>query len=121
LFTVRAFLHWLEFLPESLGVGEKVTTAAGWPAWRDRAATGDLKRAEVELADTALVGYPADGMAYVFATVLLSDRDEPDQAMKSTADDAEVVTLLLEDDEWRIHSVGRMVSPSELGKIAYSW
>jgi hypothetical protein len=120
--TVRAFLYWLAALPESLEAGAKVMTSATWPAWRLRATTGDLTSLKAELADVGSeVHYPADGMAYVFA--LIPESGEHSEAAQADPNPTEgrAITLLFEGEEWRVHSVGPMVTPAELAKVPYSW
>jgi hypothetical protein len=48
-------------------------------------------------------------MAYVAAPTLHPDQDEA------------VIVTEEQDGEWRIHSVGGVLSPAQLGKTAYSW
>lgn len=67
------------------------------------------------------VRYPADGMAYVFAPVLHPDQHEDVRCMMATRIHAKIFTLLFEHGVWRIHDIGRMLPPAELGKTAYSW
>lgn len=45
LFCARTFLLWLNFLPESLDLGWRITTAQSWPEWREQALSGSLKSA----------------------------------------------------------------------------
>ena len=71
------------------------------------------------LITTAL--FAAEGMAFVCAPILHRDQDEVAAIAEPTQLYAKVVTLLLEADEWRVHVVGPMIAPAELGKTADSW
>lgn len=122
LFCARAFLLWVNFLPESLDVGERITTAQSWPVWREQALRGSLKDLHFKLANiSSVVRYPAEGMAFVFAPICQPDDDEPAATAKPNQRYVKVVTLLIEADEWRVHVVGSMISPASIAKIAYSW
>jgi hypothetical protein len=122
LYCTRTFLLWLDFLPESLDLGERITTAEAWPVWRQQALTGTLNNLRAKLGHmSTVVRYPADGMAFVCAPILHPDLDEPAAMSEPTRLYAKVVTLLLEADAWRVHVVGPMIPPAELGKTAYSW
>jgi hypothetical protein len=122
LFCARTFLLWLDFLPESLEVGERITTAEAWPVWREQASSGALSSLRGKLAHmSTVVRYPADDMAFVYAPILHPQENELAATNGPTRLYAKVVTLLFEGEEWRVHVVGPMVSPAELGKTAYSW
>lgn len=122
LTTVARFLEWLDLLPVALDAGEGIFTPDSWPIWRTSAIDGSLRRLSPELAHVSTkVRYPADGMAYVFAPILHPDQAEAVIIAAEQEAYIHVYTLLLEDDEWRLHSVGKMLSPEELGKTAYSW
>jgi hypothetical protein len=122
IFTVRAFKYWLDQLPDSLQVGERVTTEASWPAWREQARRGELEHLRVDLTHTSTkVRCPAQGMAYVFASRLSLQGGEDVMTLDPTELDGSVITLLLEADEWRVHSSGDVVEPIDLGLTAYSW
>jgi hypothetical protein len=118
LFTSRAFLYWLSVLPDAVNVGSLVMTAGVWPDWRERAVSGELAGLQIELTDASNdVWYPADGMAYVRAALRQSEVD----GARGMYSDGDVITVILDDDEWRVHSIGEMVSPASLEQIAYSW
>jgi hypothetical protein len=121
-YCARTFLLWLDFLPESLELGGRITTTEAWPVWREQALSGALSHLRQKLAHmSTVVQYPADGMAFVCAPILHPDRDELVVITDPTLLYAKVVTLLLEADAWRVHVIGPMIPPAELGKIAYSW
>lgn len=67
------------------------------------------------------VRYPADGMAYVFCLIAHPDQTERMSIGGPTYAWMHVVTLLEEEGEWRVHQVGEMASPAQVGKTAYSW
>jgi hypothetical protein len=121
--TVLAFRQWLGLLPLALDMGETLFTAAAWPTWRQQATDGTLDaHFRTELAHWSnKVRYPADDMAYVFAPVLHPDQDEPITITEPQKVYMLVYTLLREDGQWRLHSVGRMIPPADVGKTAYSW
>ncbi len=107
LFTSRAFLYWLSIISAAVDVGSLVTTAATWPQWHERAVNGDLAQLHLELVDASTsIALPADGMAYVYT---VRRRDNPVHIHGDV--EWEVITLILEEDEWRVHSTGDMVSP----------
>jgi hypothetical protein len=60
-------------------------------------------------------------MAYVIAPRLHPAHGEPLVITRPTEMFSLFFTLLFEDGRWRVHAVGPMVVPSELGKTAYSW
>jgi hypothetical protein len=118
LFTSRAFLYWLKVLAEAVDVGSLVTTAATWPDWRERAVNGELAGLHMALVDASSnVWHPADGMAYV----RVARRRDDSGVDTSGRIEWDVITLVDDGDEWRVHSVGDMVSPESIGKSAYSW
>jgi hypothetical protein len=122
LTVVGAFLRWLELLPVSVDMGERLFTHDSWPIWRESALDGSLRRLIREQTHcSTTVRYPADGMAYVVAPTLHPDQDEAFTVTEEQEMWAHVYTLLHEDGEWRIHSVGGVLSPAQLGKTAYSW
>jgi hypothetical protein len=101
---------------------QRVTTEASWPAWREQARRGDLAHLSVDLARTSpKVRCPSEGMAYVFAPRLDLEGDADVMTLDPTELDGSVITLLLEGEEWRVHSSGDMVDPIDLGLTAYSW
>ena len=121
LAVVNAFLEWFALLPLSVDMGQPLFTHDSWSTWRASSLDGSLRRLIREQTHfSTTVRYPADGMAYVAAPVL-----HPDQEAVTITEErqiwAHVYTLLHEDGEWRIHSVGAALSPAQLGKIAYSW
>jgi hypothetical protein len=120
--AARAFKPWIDQLPQSLQAGGSLTTVASWPRWREQALDGSLHRSRSDLAPAlSLVRYPADGIAYVIAPRLYPDHDEPVVITQPTQMLSLFFTLLFEDGRWRVHAVGPMVAPSDLGKTAYSW
>jgi hypothetical protein len=122
LAVVSAFLEWLELLPVSIDMGAPLFTRDSWPTWRASALDGSLRRLIREQTHcSTTVRYPADGMAYVAAPTLPPALDEAFTVTEEHEMRAHVYTLLHEDGEWRIHSVGRVLSPAQLGKTAYSW
>jgi hypothetical protein len=122
LLVVQAFLRWLEILPVAVDVGECLFTPDSWPIWRESALDGSLQRLiRKQTHWSTTVRYPADGMAYVAAPILHPDQDEAVLVTEEQLMPAHVYTLLHEDGEWKIHSVGGALSPAQLGKTAYSW
>ena len=68
------------------------------------------------------VRFRADGMAYVFYPITHPDQDEPILIDKPQKVYLNFVTLLLENEQWRVHDVGPvMIPPQDLGRQPYSW
>lgn len=100
---------------------QRVATEASWLAWREQARRGDLAHLSVDLAHTSpKVRCPAEGMAYVFAPRLDLEGDAVVMTLDPTELDGSVITLLLEGEEWRVHSSGDIVDPIDLGLSADS-
>lgn len=118
--TTMAFNAWAKGKAGRLEDGANVTTSASWPNCRAMAIDDKLKDALREVRHfSTTVRYPADGMAYVVAPIVHPDQDEPfEMAGKAYMN---FFTLVLENGVWKVHKVGAMVPPSDLGKGAYSW
>lgn len=116
-----AFSSWVGRLPEALDDGAKLTTSASWPTWRAHALDGSLQRAFREIHHFAShTRYPADGMAHVLLPVVHPDQDEILVVEQPTLAWVHIVTLLLEDGSWRVHSItSTFPPPEELGRVAY--
>jgi hypothetical protein len=99
-----------------------LVTKASLPAWTSAFRKGFRLPYlnELNLVSTK-VRYPADGMAYVFCLIAHPDQDEPITVEGPTQAWMHVVTLLEEDGEWKVHQIGEMASPEQVGKKAYSW
>jgi hypothetical protein len=101
---------------------QELVTEASWPTWRELVGRG-LDRGWL----TQLHGHmpkvrcPAEGMAYVFIPITHPDQDEPILFDKPQAIPMNIVTLLEEHGAWRVHAIGGMVPPQEVGLEAYSW
>lgn len=122
LAAVYAFWQWMEGLPWFLEVGEELTSAASWPNWREQATPTAVHQMRSDLAHvSSLVRYPADDMAYVLAPVLHPDQDEAVLITEPTPMYTYFFTLLFEEGKWKVHSIGPMVDPEVVGKVAYSW
>ncbi len=95
-----------------------------WPTWERMS----LKQRQ-ELARPLLhwldnVYYPAEGMAFVYCPLLHPDQDEPIEIPPGAVyTDPYVITLVEEDGDWRVHSIGvrNQTSPQTLGREPYSW
>ena len=73
------------------------------------------------LASSTTVRHPAPGMAFVFFLLSHPDQTEPFTIETETLASIEVVTLVYEEDvrDWRIHAVGAMGPPADLGLTAF--
>lgn len=122
LVAALRFIEWARQLPASIDDGSTLTTEASWSRWREQASDGTLTRWVTSgWGWSVKVRYPADGMAYVFCPHMHPEETEPVLIAARTAMKLDVITLLDEDGEWRVHSVGQMVPPSEVRRAAYSW
>jgi hypothetical protein len=100
----------------------ELVTVSSWLAWRELLQHGLDRGFLTELhGHMPKVRFPADGMAYVFIPVTHPDQDEPIVFDKPQAVPMNVVTLLEERGVWRVHAVGGMVPPQDLGRTPYSW
>lgn len=116
------FFEWARRLPAALEAGADITTTASWPRWRAAAVSGQLAQwMSVPRGLSLKVRYPADGIAYVTCPLTHPEQSESFVISGPTALPADIVTILDEQGEWRVHSVGEMVPPSSLGRTAYSW
>lgn len=119
-------MNWLEGAPEMAELGPELTTARSWsrawsamPAGRRRELARHLHNVMIP------VYYPADGMAYVKYCDFPSGK-EPQESIKIPPGgrypgEIWFVTLLLENDVWRVHGVGGAAPPQALGLAPYSW
>jgi hypothetical protein len=99
-----------------------LVTASSLQTWANAFRKGFTPQFLNELNHTSTkVRYPADGMAYVFVLVTHPDHTEPFVIDKPTPHPMNVVTLIEEGGQWRVHQVGVMASPAQVGKTAYSW
>jgi hypothetical protein len=120
--AAHAFNEWVRGLPSNLDAGEELVTRASWPTWRQAAAEGSLTRLGQELTHlSTTIRYPAVEMAYAFAPIMHPDQDEPIAIEGKQSMWINVITLLLEDEQWKVHQVGEMLPPAAIGKTAYSW
>jgi hypothetical protein len=73
------------------------------------------------LACSTLVRHPAQGMAFVFFLVAHPDQTEPFTIERETLASVQVLTLVYDHEihDWRVHALGAMVSPSDLGLVAF--
>jgi hypothetical protein len=73
------------------------------------------------LATSTTVRHPAPGMAYVMLLLTHPDQTEAFTIDKETLVSAEVVSLLYDQEihDWRVHSVGGMAPPSDVGLVAF--
>ncbi len=74
------------------------------------------------LACSTLVRHPAPGMAFVMFVVAHPDQTEAFIIERETQVSAQVVTLLYDHDihDWRVHAVGAIVPPPDVGKVAFT-
>jgi hypothetical protein len=108
--------------PTRLDELRDLVTAASWPVWQERFARGFDRALIVELrGGLKKVRHPADGMAYVFWPAVHPDQVDPVLYDRPQSIAMNVVTLLEENGGWRVHELGRMVPPQEIGLEAYSW
>jgi putative PIN family toxin of toxin-antitoxin system len=122
LVAALQFLEWMHQLPANAGAGAELTTRDSWPNWVQAASDGTLTRwIEAGWGWSTKVRYPADGMAYVFCPASHPDQTEPVLIEGPTAMRLEVITLFDEDGQWKVHALGAMVPPADVGRIAYSW
>jgi hypothetical protein len=123
LHVAQLFRAWLASEEPDPRLGQALATDASWPTWEQM----PLKRRQ-EMARSLLhwldnVYYPADGMAYVYCPLLHPDQDEPIEIPPGGVyPDPYVITLVQEDGDWRIHSIGlrNQTSPQALGREPYS-
>ena len=100
----------------------ELVTVASWPVWQDSIRNGFRPGFLNELTGFLhKVRIPADDMAYVFWPITHPDQDEPFAIDKQQPMWMNIVTLLKEDGDWRVHQVGAMVPPQTLGRQPYSW
>lgn len=73
------------------------------------------------LATSTTVRHPAPGMAYVMLLLAHPDQTEAFTIEKETLVSAEVVCLLYDEEihDWRVHTIGGMVSPADVGRVAF--
>jgi len=99
-----------------------LVTAESWPVWQERIERGFDRALIVELrGGLTKVRHPAEGMAYVFFPAVHPDQVDPILYDRPQQIAMNVVTLLENRGVWRVHELGRMVPPHELGIEAYSW
>lgn len=99
-----------------------LVTASSLPAWTEAFRKGFPAQFLNELNHTSTkVRYPADGMAYVFVLVTHPDHTETFVIDKPTPHQMNVITLIEERGKWRVHQLGQMATPAQVGKTAYSW
>ena len=107
---------------ERQGEVRELVTVASWPAWRIMLEQGLDRGFLTQLhGHMPKVRCPADGMAYVFIPITHPDQDEPILFDKPQAIAMNVVTLVEERGAWRVHAIGGMVAPQDLGREPYSW
>lgn len=116
------FIEWARQLPANRDAGEALTTSESWPHWQAQTADGTLTAWVTSgWGWSPKVRYPADGMAYVFCPHMHPEKSEPILIPGPAVMKLEVITLLDEDGHWKVHSLGAMVPPADLGRTAYSW
>jgi hypothetical protein len=73
------------------------------------------------LATSTTVRHPAPRMAYVMLMITHPDQTEAFGIDHDTLVSAEVVTLLYDQEihDWRVHSVGGMAPPADVGLAAF--
>jgi len=74
------------------------------------------------LACSTLVRHPAPGMVFVFFVVAHPDQTEAFTIERETLASVEVMTLLYDNEihDWRVHAMGGMGSPFEVGLVPFS-
>ena len=74
------------------------------------------------LASSMTIRYPAPGMAFVFFLLSHPDQTEPYTIEKETKASIEAVTLHYDEQihDWRVHAVGAMGPPSDLGLVPFT-
>jgi hypothetical protein len=102
---------------------KSMVSAASWPTWGRTIREGgvDSRHLLQYTHVSTTVRYPADGMAFVVWPVTHPDHTEAFVIEETRAIYANIVTLVLEEGEWKVHQIGEIVSPAALGKLAYSW
>jgi hypothetical protein len=122
--VARLFRAWLASEEPDPRVGRTLASDASWPTWEQMPPKRRQGIARPILHWLDDVYYPADGMAYVHCPLLHPDQDEPIEIPAGGVyPDPYVITLLLEDGEWRVHAIGlrHHVPPQALGREPYSW
>jgi hypothetical protein len=73
------------------------------------------------LACSTLVRHPAPGMAFVYFLVAHPDQTEPFTIERETLASVEALTLLYDHEihDWRVHAMGAMGPPSDVGLVAF--
>jgi hypothetical protein len=118
------FVAWLQSPERIAEDGQAMATKASWPAWQRWVAAPTEERIHSvrEITHFSLkVRYPAGGMAYVLCPITHPDQDEALIVTEPAQAWMNVVTLLFEGGDWKVHQVGRMLPPAEVGLQAYSW
>jgi len=98
-------------------------TASSWSKWEADIQAGlPTPWLNQLLHMSTRVRYPAEGMAYVVCVIAHPDQDEPFTIEKEGLFPAHVITLLWEQEAWKVHQVGGdAVPPHAVGKKAFSW
>lgn len=122
--AVQRFDAWVQVLPDSVELGAELVTHASWSMFRRQAMDSTLSEYWSQVHQISrLVRYPADDIAYVVAPATPHSEGAglrliDDVALAST--DGVIITLVREENQWRVHAVGQAVWPTNLGKQPYS-
>src|SRR5258708_5416736 len=100
----------------------ELVTVASWAAWRELLEQG-LDRGWLTQLHGPMprVRLPAEAMGYVFIPMRPADQDEPILFDMPQAMAMNIVPLIEERGAWRVHAIGGMVPPQDLGREPFSW
>jgi hypothetical protein len=99
------FHAWLLSDEKNLPVGRALSTKESWPNW-EQMSVEQRREIALQLRHWSIsVCYPAEGMAYVFSPLLHSHYDALSRWSWRETYEAYWITLVHQDDEWRIESI----------------